>query len=198
MRSKRYRRTHESRRRFLICCIIISVVGLLGFEVSWLLRTSTSVSGTPLSNEMPPHHSRKNLEETVSNLEGELQFVPNLDPVKPYVIGYAVTMTKSSTSTYLDGAAVLSHSIKLAHRNSSFAYALVAIVHPEVDLSTRQSLQVLGWNVSERKGPVEVEEIEGNYLRGHIRNNGCCGERELLKLWAYTFTQFYRVVHLDT
>ena len=93
---------------------------------------------------------------------------------------------------------MLSHSIKLAHRNSSFAYALVAIVHPEVDLSTRQSLQVLGWNVSERKGPVEVEEIEGNYLRGHIRNNGCCGERELLKLWAYTFTQFYRVVHLDT
>ena len=45
--------------------------------------------------------------------------------------------------------------------------------------------------------PVAVEEIQGEFLRTHIRQNGCCGERELLKLWAYTLTRFHRVVHLD-
>ena len=107
-------------------------------------------------------------------------------------------MTKSATGAYLDGAAVLGHSIGLAHRHSSFAHALVAIVHSEVDSSTRASLTLLGWHVEARDVPIPVSQIEGTYLRERIKNNGCCGERELLKLWAYTFTQYHRVVHLDT
>ncbi len=30
-----------------------------------------------------------------------------------------------------------------------------------------------------------------------MRDSGCCGANEFLKLWAYTLTEYHRVVHLD-
>ena len=30
-----------------------------------------------------------------------------------------------------------------------------------------------------------------------MKNSGCCGADEFLKLWAYTLTEYHRVVHLD-
>ena len=109
-------------------------------------------------------------------------------------VAWAVTITKDGP--FLDGAAVLGHAIRLAHAQSPFRTELVAIVHPEVVVA-RKGLELLGWRVLERDVPVKVEDIKGEYLRKHIRNNGCCGERELLKLWAYTLVQYHRVVHLD-
>ena len=105
-------------------------------------------------------------------------------------------MTVTKDSTFVDGAAVLGHAIRLAHARSPFRTELVAIVHPEV-VEARRALQVLGWRVLERDVPVRVEDIKGDYLRSHIKNNGCCGERELLKLWAYSLVEYHRVVHLD-
>ena len=49
----------------------------------------------------------------------------------------------------------------------------------------------------EKKLPVEVEEIQGKLLREKISSNGCCGGWELLKLYAWTLTEYHRVVHLD-
>lgn len=49
----------------------------------------------------------------------------------------------------------------------------------------------------ERDIPLDVDEIEGDYLRDHIRKNGCCGATELLKLYAWLLTDYHRVVHLD-
>lgn len=63
--------------------------------------------------------------------------------------------------------------------------------------AARPVLGYLGWRVEERAVPVAVEDIQGEFLRTHIAKNGCCGERELLKLWAFTFTEYHRVVHLD-
>ncbi|CAN0277989.1 unnamed protein product, partial [Ectocarpus sp. 8 AP-2014] len=34
--------------------------------------------------------------------------------------------------------------------------------------------------------------------RGRIAKGGCCGPAELMKLFAYTLTEYHRVVHLDT
>jgi hypothetical protein len=44
---------------------------------------------------------------------------------------------------------------------------------------------------------VAIQDIEGEFLRNKIASNGCCGEKELIKLEAYTLTQHPIVVHLD-
>ena len=31
----------------------------------------------------------------------------------------------------------------------------------------------------------------------HMKESGCCGADEFLKLWAYTLIEYERVVHLD-
>jgi alpha-N-acetylglucosamine transferase len=30
-----------------------------------------------------------------------------------------------------------------------------------------------------------------------MKDSGCCGASEFVKLWAFTLTQYHRVVHLD-
>ena len=48
-----------------------------------------------------------------------------------------------------------------------------------------------------RADQVAAEDIEGDFLRSHILKSGCCGARELLKFYAWTLTDYWRVVHLD-
>jgi len=58
-------------------------------------------------------------------------------------------------------------------------------------------LEKLGYTLLERETPVAVEDIKGDFLRKKIADNGCCGEKELIKLEAYTLTDHPIVVHLD-
>ena len=45
--------------------------------------------------------------------------------------------------------------------------------------------------------PLDIRTIRGEFLRGRIPNAGCCGANELIKLYAFTLTEYHRVVHLD-
>ena len=54
----------------------------------------------------------------------------------------------------------------------------------------------MGYELFERDTPVALEDIRGEFLRSRIESNGCCGEKELIKLEAYTFTQYPIVVHV--
>jgi hypothetical protein len=126
-----------------------------------------------------------------------------LDPTAPRpVIGYAVTITGcSSTGDPLtEGAAVLQHSIHRASVHGTlggkYDYRLYALVHPEAAPCARP-LADLGYTVLERETPVAVADIAGAFLREQIATNGCCGEKELIKLHAYTLTEHPIVVHLD-
>jgi hypothetical protein len=58
-------------------------------------------------------------------------------------------------------------------------------------------LAAYGWKVIEKKLPVELDEIENKEYANKMRDSGCCGADEFLKLWAYTLTDYHRVVHLD-
>lgn len=51
--------------------------------------------------------------------------------------------------------------------------------------------------VLERDIPLDINDIQGDYLRERIAKNGCCGATELLKLYAWRLTDYHRVVHLD-
>lgn len=102
-----------------------------------------------------------------------------------------------------DGAAVLQHSVHLnsfrnyAQSRSLYDYKMIALVHVDAESCTRYALEPLGYEILLRDVPVPLAEIEGQYLREKVSNNGCCGEMEFVKLHAYTLTQYPIVVHLD-
>jgi len=115
-------------------------------------------------------------------------------------IAFAVSITGCGSDPITEGAAVLKHSI---HRSSihgnldgRYDYKLFAIYHPSAE-ECALPLQELGYNMMKRDVFVQVSDIQGDFLRSHIETNGCCGEKELIKLEAYTLTDYPIVVHLD-
>ena len=127
-------------------------------------------------------------------------------------IAYAVTVTqepKASSVGFLDGAAVLAQSVRSAHKRSRYgAPAFVAFVSPRISRKTRASLRGIGFRSIEKQLPIAPEKIEGSFLRklwteptekfpDPTMRGGCCGAWELLKLYAWTLTEYERVVHVD-
>ena len=110
-------------------------------------------------------------------------------PEKRMKVAVAITVTKDGP--YLDGAAVLAHSVIMS--KSKYDIEFVAIVHPGV-VTTRPALSQLGFKIMEFEQPIFSKEIEGEYLRKEIDKSGCCGATELLKLRAYELDMYDRVL----
>lgn len=108
-------------------------------------------------------------------------------------------VTVTDDGPFIDGAAVLAHSIRIAHASSQYAHALVAFVSPRV--TALAPLEGLGFRVMRRQLPINVSAIQGDTLRKlwikDTRKGGCCGAWELLKLYAWTLVEYSRVVHVD-
>jgi len=115
-------------------------------------------------------------------------------PPTPPRLKVAVAVTVTVDGPYLDGAAVLQHSIRMT--NSIHDISMVAIVHPGV-VTTRPALTKLGFNIIEFPPPITSAEIKGKHLRETIDKSGCCGTLELLKLYAWKLEQFDRVLAMD-
>lgn len=114
-------------------------------------------------------------------------------------VAYAITVTKDGP--FVDGALVLGYAAKKFHDfskgyNSGYSADLVAFVVPSVKTS-RPILEKFGWRIIERGLPVQLDEIENREYAEKMRDSGCCGADEFLKLWAYTLTEYHRVIHLD-
>ena len=127
--------------------------------------------------------------------------------IKPITIAYAVSITscgKDDISNLVDGAAVLKHSIhinsidnhKQNNKESQFSYQMIAFIHPEA-INCQSHMEQLGYIVSIQETPVDVTKIKGDFYREHVVKSGCCGDREFLKLYAYTLMDYPIVVHLD-
>jgi hypothetical protein len=127
-------------------------------------------------------------------------------------IGYAITVSgcpsgKDARGDFgagiSDGAAILQHSIRLnsiqnyPQSQSLYDYKMYALVHVEAERCARPALEPLGYEILIRDVPVPLAEIEGKYLREKVADNGCCGDKEFVKLYAYTLIQHPVVVHLD-
>jgi len=115
-------------------------------------------------------------------------------------IAFAVSLTSCSAKFTADGAAILKHSIHLAsypiNENSKYSYKMFLFVHPSA-LECSKPFEKLGYEVLVKEVPINVSEIEGTFLREHVYKSGCCGDKEFLKLYAYTLMDFPIVVHLD-
>ena len=114
-------------------------------------------------------------------------------------VAYAITVTKDGP--FLDGALVLGYAAKRVHDsskgfNSIYDADLVAFVAPGV-VQARPILEKHGWRILEKELPVELEDIVNKEYADKMRNSGCCGASEFLKLWAYTLIDYHRVIHLD-
>jgi hypothetical protein len=62
-----------------------------------------------------------------------------------------------------------------------YNYQIYAIYHPDGE-QCAAPLKDLGYILVKRETPVAVKDIEGEFLRNNIEKNGCCGEKELVKL----------------
>mmetsp|Transcript_56793 Transcript_56793/g.63614 ORF Transcript_56793/g.63614 Transcript_56793/m.63614 type:complete len:507 (+) Transcript_56793:119-1639(+) len=115
-------------------------------------------------------------------------------------IGWAVSITGCGSDPITEGAAVLKHSIHLSsiygNANGRYNYKMYAIYHPDA-IKCAKTLETLGYELVKRETPVAVKDIQGEYLKSKIKKNGCCGEKELVKLEAYTLTQHPIIVHMD-
>ena len=122
-------------------------------------------------------------------------------------IAYAITITScpfngtatavTDEATVVDGPAVLRHSIHQIHARSRYAYQLYAFVHPDA-LACVPSLEYLGYHILVRNVPIDVSQIQSPRYKKQVEELGCCGSRELLKLWAFTMVQHEIFVHTDT
>lgn len=125
---------------------------------------------------------------------------------KPIQIAYAISLIKcsdfqSSTSGLLDAATVLRHSVhETSVRNpdsgSKYDYKLYAIVHTNA-AECSHILTDLGYEVLLKDSPVDISEIQGDYLRKNVHKEWCCGADEFVKLYAYTIEEHPIVVHTD-
>jgi hypothetical protein len=191
---------------FIILTATIIVIGSYYFIFSsTVLQSNTSDGGDNLSSN---NNNIRGGADTASSS------VINNNKRAKATIGYAITVSgcpKNNGSRgdfgagILDGAAVLKHSIHLNsirnnnnhHLSSQYDYQMYALVHPSAQSCATSQLEPLGYQILIRDVPVPLHEIQGDYLRTKVPNNGCCGEKEFVKLHAYTLVEHPVVVHLD-
>jgi len=113
-------------------------------------------------------------------------------------IAYAVSLT-ACASFQTDGAAILKHSVHLSSypfRGSHYAYKMYVFAHPSAARCT-EPFRALGYTVLLKETPINATEIRGEFYKEKVVKTGCCGEKEFLKLYAYTLVDHPVVVHLD-
>lgn len=179
---------------FLLLAVAIIVVGYYYFISSTVLH-----SGAESHMDNSGDYLNNDLQSNNNNIRGSIK-----NPKAKATIGYAITVSgcpKTTTSGMLDGAAVLKHSIHLNSIHSSstsqYDYKMYALVHPSAQSCASTQLAPLGYEIIIRDVPVALDDIQGDFLRTKVAKNGCCGEKEFVKLHAYTLMEHPVVVHLD-
>jgi hypothetical protein len=195
----------------VLTCLLISLAVLNTVVLPRLLKFE---GGYQTSDETGSKDEENTEKEVASSLRSGMSNYP--EPEKPSgsalrssnsgespkaVVAYAVSLTGCGSDLLTDGAAVLKHAVHLSsiHNTDSgsrYSYKMYAIVHPSA-LPCAKQLFDAGYTVLERETPVDVADIQGAYLKEHVEKNGCCGEKEFIKLHAYTLIDHPIVVHLD-
>ncbi|KAL9180879.1 hypothetical protein ACHAXT_011332 [Thalassiosira profunda] len=127
-------------------------------------------------------------------------------PARP-TIAYVVTLTgcgdgdkrytkHDAIGLVTQGAAVLRHSVHLAHAKSKYDYRMYALVHPAAK-ECSAAVAKLGYTALVRNTPFDARDIRQEFLREHIDGASCCGRKEYVKLYAYTLTGHPVAVVLD-
>ncbi|CAM9690354.1 unnamed protein product [Pylaiella littoralis] len=190
------RRRVGSARSGLRCLVIpcLAFAGVCGVSTSLRWQLFREASEVP-SVRGAAAQEAPDVPEVVGFAEGGQN-----DPAAP-VVAFAISITSLELPRalpMLDSAEVLLHSIQAACKLSRYRCETVAFALPSVGPEGLRHLENMGWRVVEKDVPVALEEIEDESYRNRVVKTGCCGEKEFIKLHAYTLTDYHRVVHLDT
>ena len=168
----------------------LSRASLAAFVVLWYALISTTDESFPTLLR----DSSLLLQMNATTAHGAVPVV-----VPPDIIGFAVTITDCGVEFPIeDAASVLQFSLNRVsiHGSGRYDFVLYAIYHPDAEDCVKP-LEGLGYTLLKRDTPVNVQDIQGEFLREKIEGNGCCGAKELIKLEAFTLTQHKIVVLLD-
>lgn len=153
------------------------------------------------------HHSNILTSSQTNNVDvAPRQVFPAASTTKPR-IAYVVTLTgcgdnkrytrEAAMGLITQGAAVLRHSIHLAHSQSNkYDYQMYALIHPTAK-ECSSAMAKLNYTALIRNTPFEAEDIQKKFLREHVDGASCCGRKEYIKLYAYTLVQHPVAVVLD-
>lgn len=115
-------------------------------------------------------------------------------------IGIASTITACGKDRFTEGAAIMKYSVDQTsihgNKGGKYEYKFYIFYHPDA-IECTSPLKDLGFELVESPTPLNVSDIRGEVLRDRIVNNGCCGERELVKLEAFKLIGHPIVIHLD-
>ncbi len=199
---------HGRRKTPLVTRIPIKAIGACFFccFIGWFALSVSLLSRQPLPNDPVKAASLSDVQVLHDSVlrggQGKRHNSNDsaLNTSASSAIAYVASVTGcGSDSSLVDGAAVLKHSIHLSSIQNGigrYDYKMYAIVTPEA-MSCAAPLARIGYTIIQRDTPVAVDDIQGDFLRGRIQSNGCCGEKELIKFEAYTLTHHPLVVHLD-
>lgn len=127
-------------------------------------------------------------------------FAGSREPRKNVAVAVAVTITNEVHEKYgvhhIDMASSLAESVERWRDDSEFSIDLIAFVRPEFHL-IRSKLKAFGFRVIEKDLPVTLSEIKPGKYRSRVDKSGCCGISEFIKLYAFTLTDYFRVIHVD-
>jgi hypothetical protein len=189
----------------------LSPGALLGVASDNVKAKSTLLNNVVALKEEPEPankaHLNKNKSDNAAAVSSDRLLLTER-PVQPVTIGYAISLIKcgdfqSTNEGLTDAAIVLRHSVHLqssrnAESGSNYDYKMYAILHTDADKQgCGQALKDAGFEVLVRSPPVKLEEIEGEFLRKHIKREWCCGHDEMIKLYAYTIFEVPIIVHVD-
>lgn len=191
--------------------LVVSVMGMYAYYYSNIIKSQTSNTGhevvvdkvTSTGNNLRTTPSKKPKTSPSTMISNNTIISANpltgSDPLRQRRVAIAITVTKDGP--FLDGALVLGYAAKKYHSAkhgypSKYTVDLVAFVTKKA-VAVRPVLQQFGWQILEKELPVALDEIENQDYAQKMRDSGCCGADEFLKLWAYTLTDYDRVLHLD-
>mmetsp|Transcript_413 Transcript_413/g.878 ORF Transcript_413/g.878 Transcript_413/m.878 type:complete len:444 (+) Transcript_413:33-1364(+) len=154
------------------------------------------------------HDARNLLTSSHKNIDVVASSSSNNNINNQPVIAYVVTLTGCGTNDkrytrdsamglITQGAAVLRHSIHLAHTQSNkYGFQMYAIVHPSAK-ECSSTMSKLGYKTLIRNTPFDSKDIQKKFLRENIDGASCCGRKEFVKLYAYTLVDHPVAVVLD-
>ncbi|CAJ1944495.1 unnamed protein product [Cylindrotheca closterium] len=201
-------------RRCLLIVLVVLVFGLAGPLRASLATTNTTISIWIDETSLLPtisaeSNSTTNEERQMGNVITDSQSVGTNVTAPITTVAYLVSVTgctKSFATKIYDFGAVLKKSIDLnsfpLHPRSRYGSKTFVLVTPETKTTKCvKHLKRAGFQPYSVKFPVkfsEIQQVEGaKIFRKNIRSDGCCGEKELIKLHAYSMTDFPVAIHLD-
>lgn len=142
------------------------------------------------------------LDKTAAGYRKSLFFEREPSESAPKKVAVAISITRITHEKYgddyLDLCGVLAQSVYNWSTTSRHRVELIAFVPKSCPENAAEKLSSFGFAVIPKDLPILLSDLPDGQYKEKVDSSGCCGLAEFMKLYAYTLTNFDRVLHLDT